>query len=382
MKDAYRLRDQLVAEVIKTKANQLGFSNFEAMEKWIMDFEACHLLRKFIPDSIIRGGMAVPFHLRDVTGRLSVDVDAVTKLGRQDTEKLAGEMFSDKTNIFSAITLHKPKDPRKNLPLLTYFCKYESVVGAQKPEIKIDLFYGATPPVPTKIIPPPSRAVGVDIDFELEVYDYYPLIGDKLTTLAFDTIGLDVTDPNVPKHIHDIASLVKFGGNSISMSQVRRAFENSSKVEITYVEKSKQDIASIYGDLANFYQRLLRPSLDLGLDKSYAGRFDTFANSMLSRSQKRPQMHTTDVMTVSVLVEALVLMHGKKISDAKAGEIVNDAVSELDRIRSMSSAESGARARELRSRHKKGGATDYERVKTSPADQVYLYNCMLDMKDF
>lgn len=381
MKNVRHFPDQLTAEGIKTIAGGHGFSDLESMEKWIIDFEVYRLMRKFIPNSIIRGGMAVPFHLSGVTGRLSVDVDAVTGLRREDAEKLIGEMFSDKTNMFTAITLHKPKNPKKNLPLLTYFCKYESVVNAKKPEVKIDLFYGAIPPATTRV-KPPSRAVGVDIDFELEVYDYYPLIGDKLTTLAFDTIGLDVTDPNVPKHIHDIASLVKSGKNSISMSQVRRAFENSSKVEMTYLEKNKPDIASLYGDLAKFYRRLLRPSREVGLDESYAGRFNTFGTHMLSRSQRRAQMHTTDVMMVSVLVEALALMHRKKISDAKAGEIVNDMMSELGRIQDMSAVESGARARQLCSRHKKVSATDYERVRTSPAEHVYLYNCMLDMKAF
>ena len=72
-------------------------------------------------------------------------------------------------------------------------------------------------------------------------------------------------------------------------------------------------------------------------------------------------MHTTDIMTVSVPAEALDLAHRKKMGEAEAGKVVNDTVSELDRIRSMSAAESGATARHLRSLHKKGGA-DYDRI--------------------
>ena len=94
---------------------------------------------------------------------------------------------------------------------------------------------------------------------------------------------------------------------------------------------------------------------------------------MLGRDQRRQQMHTTDIMTVSVPAEALDLAHRKKMGEAEAGKVVNDTVSELDRIRSMSAAESGATARHLRSLHKKGGA-DYDRIKTSPAEHVYLYN--------
>ena len=41
-------------------AGQHGFNSIEATEKWIMDFEACRLVRKFIPDRAAKGCMAVP----------------------------------------------------------------------------------------------------------------------------------------------------------------------------------------------------------------------------------------------------------------------------------------------------------------------------------
>ena len=194
-----------------------------------------------------------------------------------------------------------------------------------------------------------------------------------------DTLGLRATDPNVPKHVHDVASLVRSGGRSMSIGRVAEAFEISSRTQISYAEKNGGDAASVYGDLAKFHRRLLRPSRELGLDESYSGRFDTFGTQMLGHDQRRPQMHTTDVMMVSVLAEALALVHRKKMSEARAGRIVNDMVFEMDRIRSTSPAESGARAKQLRSGHKRGAA--YNRIKTSPAEHAYLYNCLLDMKD-
>ena len=45
----------------------------------------------------------------------------------------------------------------------------------------------------------------------MEAYSYYSLIGDKLTTPAFNTVGVDAASPHVPKHVHDMASLLKPG---------------------------------------------------------------------------------------------------------------------------------------------------------------------------
>ena len=164
------------------------------------------------------------------------------------------------------------------------------------------------------------------------------------------------------------------------MSQVGRAFESSSKVEIGYAG-SDHDMTHVYGDLAKFSQRLLRPSRELGLDESYSGRFDTFGTQMLSRSQRHQQMHATDVMIVSVLAKALVLTHEKKLGEARAGQIVNGMLSELGDIRGMSPVESGSRARSLRSRHKKS-SPNYDRIRASPAEHVCLYNCLLDLGGF
>lgn len=381
MNGASRFREQLTSERLGAIASRYGFSGLEATEKWVMDFDTYRLMRKFIPDCTVKGGMAVPFHLRgNVPGRLSVDVDAVTALDWEDAMKSMNDLFSDSSSVFTGEKLHKPQNPRKDLPLLTYFCNYDTVVGAKKPDVKIDLFYGDTRLAATKKVSPPSSAVGVDIDFEVEVYDYYPLIGDKLTTLAFDTIGLRAADPGVPKHIYDIASLAKSAGGTMSLSRLGRALEASSRIEIGYAGMDGLGMSDVYGDLAKFRRRLLRPSREVGLDEPYSGRFNTFGTLMLGRRQRRPQMHATDVLIASVLAEALAAVHRKAASEAKTRQIVNDMLSELDDIGGMSPAESGARAKKLRQRYKKNSA-DYDRIKTSPAEHVCLYNCLLDVGD-
>ena len=68
----------------------------------------------------------------------------MTALDREDAKKSMDDMFSDTSSIFTGKKLHRPQNPRKNLPLPTYFCNYNTVVGAKKPDVKIGLFYGDT----------------------------------------------------------------------------------------------------------------------------------------------------------------------------------------------------------------------------------------------
>ena len=118
-------------------------------------------------------------------------------MGREDAKRQMAGMFSDGKGMLADKSLHKPQNPGRTLPLLTYFCRYGSVVGAARPEARIGLFYGSSLPVSAKKIRPPFNAVGVDANFEAEAYGYCPLIGDKPTALVFDAPGLRATDPNV-----------------------------------------------------------------------------------------------------------------------------------------------------------------------------------------
>lgn len=60
MSNTRKPRDQLTDKGIRAIAGQHGFDSIESTEKWIMDFETYRLMRKFIPDCTVKGGMAVP----------------------------------------------------------------------------------------------------------------------------------------------------------------------------------------------------------------------------------------------------------------------------------------------------------------------------------
>lgn len=81
------LKKYLTMENINQIKDDFNFTNNIMFEKFIMDFEGFYHILQEIPDCVIKGGMAVPFHLTDHTiRRLSVDIDMVTKLNKTDVE--------------------------------------------------------------------------------------------------------------------------------------------------------------------------------------------------------------------------------------------------------------------------------------------------------
>lgn len=378
-------RDQLTNAGINEIARQRGFSSLVHVEKWIMDFEVYRSMSKFLPNSAIKGGMAVPFYLAEsVPGRLSVDIDIVTGLGEDDAKKSMDKVFSDMGGTFTSVKPHKPSNPKKALPLLTYYCAYSSITSAAATEIKIDLFYGGAQGATTQKFLSPRNIVGVNVDFDVEAYDDYSLIGDKLTALAFNTVGVDATSPHVPKHIHDIASLLRSwrelraDKGSISATKTIRALEMASETEIEYMPKIKLTPNDVYADLARFDGPLLQTSPELVLGKSYSGRFHTFAIGMLARNQQKPRRHVTDILMVSIFAKAITNACMGKMGKAEANRAIHDMLDELATIRDLGPVESSAMAKKLRTEFKKDTA-HYDAIKTLPPEQVYLYKLLHSM---
>lgn len=146
-------KDILNKEHIDTIRKDPGFGYALPLEKFIMDFEMLTHIQKVIPDCVVKGGMAVPFHLHDRTlRRLSVDIDIVTGSSREEIVK-AMKIVSEK--LKSKVEIGKPHIPKgnsnKTLPLLTYFCDYQSSVD-ENPQIKIEIFYGNNMQIQSKKI--------------------------------------------------------------------------------------------------------------------------------------------------------------------------------------------------------------------------------------
>ena len=329
-------------------------------------------MRRAMPGCVVMGGLAVPFHLDREASRLSIDVDVVTGLDAEGLRPAMDRAFKDMGSTIRDAKPHKPRFPRKALPLNTYFCRYNSALDTEPREIKIDLFYGGRPGARTAHFHPPTTLLGAEVDFGVTTYDHSQMIADKLSTLAFGTIGLDAADPGVPKHIHDIASLIVSGGGGIDMSKIAVAFGRTSREESGYMQGISPTDEEVHDSLRTFYRSLLVASTGLKLGKPYGGRFAHFATNMLTHSRSRRQLHVTDVMLAGSLAGMVADIRASKLVAKDATEAVNQIRTTLNKIATLSILDRNKMARELRRAYDKE-SLDYSLVKTMDPDQVYLY---------
>ncbi len=103
--------DQLKQDNIERILAENDFQNAYPVEQFIMDFEALVHIQEKLPDCVVRGGMAVPFHINDSTlHRLSVDIDIVT--GHSRTEVISAVSEIRKT-LGRKIDIPDPHIPRR-----------------------------------------------------------------------------------------------------------------------------------------------------------------------------------------------------------------------------------------------------------------------------
>ena len=373
MSGVAHLERYLDRAAIESIAKDYGFASRANVEKFLIDFEVLYHMQRAIPDCVVRGGMAVPFHLdRDDAVRLSIDVDAVTGLDAEGSSKAMSVAFKNMGATITRVKPHKPRSPTKLLPLHTYYCNYSSALGVKEQDIKIDLFYGGRTAARATSFRPPTTLLGIEVDFGVTAYDYSQMIADKLSTLAFGTMGLDAADPGVPKHIYDIASLIMHGRGRIEISEIVAAFEVTCREEAAYTQGRPAADADVCASLRTFHRNLLVAGTGLELDKPHAGRFATFATNMLARSKSKNRLHVTNVMLAGILAGMVADVRMSKLDAKDATETINQIRETLGRTSSMSVADGNKMARELRRAYPKDGP-DHNLVKTMWADQAYLY---------
>ncbi len=329
-------QDILNRETLDAIKTSYGFLDLLPLEKFIMDFEVLTHIQEVLPDCVVKGGMAVPFHLHDETlHRLSVDIDIVTGSSR---EEVIAAMKKVSQKLKDAVEIDDPYVPKtagiKKLPLLTYYCEYQLSVN-ETSEIKIEIFYGNSMKIQSKKIVTKTEIIGVPIDFPLFVYDHGSLIGDKLTTLPFNTIGIRFDKPDIPKQIYDIASLLKSITGRFPLEMIVDAFEKTSRDEISYFNEKSPTFEDVLSDLDNFSDKLLVTDNQIKLDPSYQGRFNKFTTELLGKRRYRGYAHVSDILLIKVIIKLIL----KKFNGAESETITKKAKQILDELSELSQLE-------------------------------------------
>ena len=215
----------------------------------------------------------------------------------------------------------------------------------------------------------PEYARGIGPVFTVRAYGAEHMIGVKMTTLALRTIGIPAKrGVDIPKHIYDIASLLKRSGASISIAAVADSLESAILEEISCVAEGRLRMDDVLDDLMKFPGDLLTNQVKL--DTSHAGRLGTFSAKMLGSGYLRSD-YIADMLLVRAAIGAALLV----IDGSDAGNVqleVDELLDGLDQMSEMSDVEKGAEHRALVRRYGRDSPVGVYMKRLSP-EQAHVY---------
>ena len=379
MSDRRRFASFLEPRKLQETKEEYGFGDIRAVEKFVLDCEIAYQMLDVLPDFSIKGGLAVPFHLKDDKfRRLSEDVDMVTNSPKKDVEEAVKRMAA-KCDWLSVGDPYVPRTRSdKDLPLLTYFCKYKSAAAPSGPsEIKIEIFYGNDAEYATHRTDPDIRIFGMPIDFELQIFGREELIGDKLSTLPLETIGVGERTKDIPKHIYDMATLLKAGCEDTTITDVVSGFERACKEENSYfVDRNPPTYDEILRDLISFIRKTLDQSNPSRLEGSYKGRLGLFKRNLGVGYADRN--HVTDVMLVWTVAEMVRIMSEEK-SDHDMSKRLVHILLELRNLTEQEGSAQRHKRKQLLDKHR-DNASRYDIIKNMGYEHALLYDNLFELK--
>ncbi|MGQ9642179.1 MAG: nucleotidyl transferase AbiEii/AbiGii toxin family protein [Candidatus Bathycorpusculaceae bacterium] len=271
-------------EEILERARKYEFPNPLAVEIFLWDCELAAQLQDKCDDIVLKGGAAAQLHLPLEKQRGSIDIDVFTPLNKSGiAEIVQGISQSLEGNV--EFELHKPKKPIPKLPLITYYAKVPSKTDPTRKEleIKIDIFL-KSPNLPT-IVLNNVQTFAVDVQ-RMKCFTVGTLIGDKLLTLAEETIGMTLK-ADYPKQIYDIDALLEVC--EISKNTVSDMVE--SVEALTKLEASIRNIKTTPTEaLHDVIKTMDKYSLvdTSGGDASIKKNIDAFQQFFVNKNQRSP----------------------------------------------------------------------------------------------
>lgn len=229
-------------DALTRRLKEMGFNNLARMELFLWNLEIYLHIQDYFGDKVVlKGGAATQFYLPVDHQRTSVDIDMICAVDDRD---ILGDCiahiekrFNGSDTLFK-FRLHKPENPKTDLPLLTYYMDVPSVcldtelygrqAGAQEIKIEFHLFEKII--TTHKITSPTLFALETDQTYQILPLDL--LIADKLTTLGPCTIGIpeERADEQI-KQIYDIDALLTFNRDKFDIDRVHDYFMYRAKLE-------------------------------------------------------------------------------------------------------------------------------------------------------
>lgn len=345
-----------------------------AIEKFIMDYEMLYHIQKEIPCIVVKGGMAVPFYTTDKKARrLSVDIDLVTAATadeiRKAFEKIAGRLS------FVKIEPYVPKNPVYRLPLSTFNVTYKSFYSEKPSTVKVDIYHDFEDEVYPRKVPRGYDLLALSTDYEFDIYGHGALIGDKLTTLAFNTVGIDPKgrkDSEIAKHIFDIGCLIRTADEG-EMKYLYEMFKSASQYEIAVRELSGIGLEQIADDImASMDLLLVFDKNGLVLSKPQNERFRIFRNQLFSTINYPGLSHKIDILVIKLLASYLKSIVSSEMTVEDFAKKIMSQIETLKELESHSSKKLAQRIRE-QALSQLGSHKNASWFKTLTTEELFLY---------
>ena len=228
-------------ETLEERSRKFGSGNIMRIELFIWDLEMYLQIQSRLDEKIIlKGGAATQFYLPIEFQRTSVDIDMICFCSKNEIENVISDIekqFKGDGSLFK-FKPHRPKEPKTDLPLLTYFVDVPSVCTDKelykkpsgKQEIKAEFFIEKKL-CPYQMIKKPS-IFALETDKNYQVISLDTLIGDKLTTLGSNTIGIPKNRlDELIKQIYDLNSLIEYNKDKIDTSEIKKFFIQRAELE-------------------------------------------------------------------------------------------------------------------------------------------------------
>ena len=252
-------------ETLLSLQQKRGFNNLGRMELFLWDLELYLQIQNLLKDKIaLKGGAAAQFYLPVDYQRTSVDIDIICSVKEEDIKKCLltiEENFDGENDLFK-FKLHKPKKIKTELPLHTYLvnvpsiCSDSELFGKQPgvQEVKVEFFITNELLEINQVSSPSIFAVETDQTYQ--ILPLNSLLGDKLTTLGPNTIGIPLErEDEQMKQIYDIDALLQVNWEKVDFSKIKKYFFHRAEIETT-CRGIEFDLTSIVSDMLSQLNKL------------------------------------------------------------------------------------------------------------------------------
>ena len=343
-------------ETLSERMQIYGFKNIGRLELFLWDLEIFLQIQSILGDRIVlKGGAAVQFYLPMEAQRTSIDIDMIFCGSKDEIEETLSKITDklSENDVFFHFEPHKPKDPKTDLPLYTYYVKIPTILTQSElykgdgneqidyQEIKIEFIQEDRKA--EYIRKTGCNIFAVDSPFEYQILPISRLYADKLTTLGCDTIGVqnDRMDEQV-KQFYDVMMISRHCFEELNVDDVREYYLSRAELEWCDRKKDKPfDLESIILDVCEQLDRYA--TVDDGEDAELKNHIANLKGLYLNgRIEFSPQSVSCAALRIKMMYS--LMLNGQNWDCLKMAMQIEDILE----LAHLSGREKGYMVKELR----------------------------------